>query len=92
MDAKLKDQAEKVFGEIGIDSPTAIRIFFKKVVSTGGIPFSLNKSNITVNGFSPEFEDEILRSIKEDKTFGPYKSAAEAIKALHKLSKNADNL
>lgn len=42
LDQKLKDRAEKIFAGIGIDTPTAIRMFFTKVTSTGGIPFDLS--------------------------------------------------
>ena len=40
VDRKLKDQAAAVLQEIGIDIPTAIRMFFKAVVREKKIPFS----------------------------------------------------
>lgn len=47
MDPKLKIQAESILGELGIPTSTAITMFFKSIVRTGGIPFSLqiNKLN-----------------------------------------------
>lgn len=41
LDDKLKRKAEDIFKKIGIDTPTAIRIFFAKVADVGGIPFIL---------------------------------------------------
>ncbi|NOS66831.1 MAG: type II toxin-antitoxin system RelB/DinJ family antitoxin [Candidatus Peribacteraceae bacterium] len=41
LDDRLKKRAENVFKKIGIDAPTAIRIFFIKVADMGGIPFLL---------------------------------------------------
>ena len=41
IDDKLRKRAEKVFEKVGIDTPTAIRIFFSKVADTGSIPFPL---------------------------------------------------
>jgi DNA-damage-inducible protein J len=45
LDENLKRKAEAVFKEIGIDTPTAIRVFFAKVAHTGGIPFLLERSD-----------------------------------------------
>ncbi len=41
VDEQLKKQIEKIFDDIGLDTPTAVRIFFTKVAATGGIPFDL---------------------------------------------------
>lgn len=41
IDEKLRRRAEKVFAKIGMDTPTAIRVFFAKVADIGGIPFFL---------------------------------------------------
>jgi addiction module RelB/DinJ family antitoxin len=41
IDEKLKKRVEAIFDRFGLDTATAIRIFFKKVDLTGGIPFDL---------------------------------------------------
>lgn len=51
LDEKLKRKAEKVFQEIGMDTPTAVRVFFTKVVDVGGIPFLLNNEE---DHYTPE--------------------------------------
>jgi len=41
LDERLKKRVEKIFAEIGVDTPTAVRMFFMKVAATGEIPFPL---------------------------------------------------
>ncbi len=41
MDQSLKQEAENVFQEIGVDATTAVRMFYHKVISTRSIPFEL---------------------------------------------------
>lgn len=40
VDSELKEQTARVFEEIGIDIPTAVRMFFKAAVRAQGLPFS----------------------------------------------------
>ena len=40
LDEDLKKDAERIFENLGVDAPTAIRMFFKKVVATRSIPFA----------------------------------------------------
>ena len=40
IDETLKNEASKLYDAIGLDLPTAIRMFLKKSVSEQGIPFS----------------------------------------------------
>lgn len=85
IDQKLKKQVDIIFEDLGLDTPTAIRLFLKKVVVTKSIPFDL-KSTRTENGFMQEFENEILETSKEKEHIGPFKSAKAAIVALHKYA------
>lgn len=41
MDTELRNSANIIFDELGIDMSTAIKMFLKKCVAEGGIPFSL---------------------------------------------------
>ena len=52
LDEKLKKRVEKVFASIGVDVPTAVRMFFMKVAATGEIPFSLQAHE--EDRYSPE--------------------------------------
>ncbi|MDR0683864.1 MAG: type II toxin-antitoxin system RelB/DinJ family antitoxin [Spirochaetaceae bacterium] len=39
IDTELKQQAEKLFAEIGLDTPSAVRLFFKQSIIQKAIPF-----------------------------------------------------
>lgn len=41
MDENLKNETQSILEDLGLDMPTAFRMFCKKIVSVGGIPFSL---------------------------------------------------
>ena len=41
VDEELKNRATILFNELGIDLSTAIRMFLKKAVSIGGMPFDM---------------------------------------------------
>lgn len=83
IEKSLKQKADLLFSEMGLDLPTAIRIFLTKVVSTRKIPFELS-APLTENGFTEEFEDIVSKAIKEDKRFGPFDSADALIADLDK--------
>ena len=83
VDEKLKKEADLIFEDLGLDAPTAIRLFLRKVVVSKSIPFDL-KSTRTDNGLTAEFEDEVLKISAEKDQIGPFKSAKSAITELHK--------
>jgi len=41
VDDELKDSADNLFTSLGMDTSTAIRIFLKAALDTGGIPFAV---------------------------------------------------
>ena len=41
MDSQLKDSVAAIYDALGIDLSTAIRMFFKKTLMVGGIPFEM---------------------------------------------------
>ena len=43
IDNDLKKEATAIFEELGLDLPTAIRVFLKKSVKDKGIPFDLRE-------------------------------------------------
>lgn len=43
VDENLKNKTAEIFESLGIDIPTAIRIFFKRAVAEKGIPFELRE-------------------------------------------------
>lgn len=50
VDDELKAQAADICEELGIDLPTAIRMFLKRMVFQKGIPFSMTLPNKPYDG------------------------------------------
>lgn len=50
VDPVLKAEAEQLFSDIGLDLPTAIRLFLKQAVINNGIPFSLERDPFYSSG------------------------------------------
>lgn len=82
MDRSLKEEAEQVFAEMGLDTTTAVRIFFTKVAKTRSIPFRLKAEP----EFTPEQEARILAAWEECQDpanlSGPFSSTEELFKHL----------
>ena len=82
MDRQLKEAAEEIFSEIGIDATTAVRMFYTKVARTRSIPFALKAEP----EFTPEQEKHILEAAEESKDpanlIGPFSTAADLIASL----------
>ena len=45
VDSQVKDDVSRIYENLGLDLPTAIRIFFKKSIAVGGLPFELREEN-----------------------------------------------
>ncbi len=43
---ELRSNADQVLEDIGLDMPTAIRLYLNKIVQTRSIPFSLEASDV----------------------------------------------
>ena len=47
IDAETKTDVTNIYESLGLDLPTAIRIFFKKSIAVGGLPFELRNDSIS---------------------------------------------
>lgn len=43
VDEITKEDVSRIYENLGLDLPTAIRIFFKKSIAVGGLPFDLRE-------------------------------------------------
>lgn len=79
LDSKLKADSQKVFKHLGLDISSATKLFLTQVVNRKAIPFEIR----TVNGFTPEFEQELLDDIadikKNPQNYKAYTSGRELI-------------
>ncbi len=82
---KKKKNIEKILESLGLDVTTAVRMFLCRVEMVHGLPFPVTQKNLTVNGFTPEFEAEVLAAAndKEDSiSFENAKDAADYIRRM----------
>lgn len=63
IDLKTKEQASETFEKMGLDLSSAIKLFLTQAIMTQSIPFQI----ITENGYTPEYEESILREMKSTK-------------------------
>lgn len=82
VDKNLKLKAEKTLEKIGLDLPTAFRVFLKKINTVGGIPFPLIDEGYFQ--YSKKQEDDILDTYKHSKRSKPFKNSKEVIAHLRK--------
>ena len=84
IDRNLKEAADEVFSELGLDAATAVRMFFTKVAKTRSIPFKLKAEP----EFSPEAEARILAAWEESKDPAnlskPYTDVSEMFRDIRK--------
>lgn len=81
MDTELRDSATETFDALGLDLPTAIRVFLKKAVAVQGIPFDVRAE--IPNEETRKAIENVRNGIGLSKSFS---SVAELIEDL-----NADN-
>lgn len=78
-DKEVKEQAEVIFNELGLNMTTAINIFLKSTIRENGIPFDLKLgayNQTTLNAI------EDGKKIASDKNIPSYSSIEELKKAL----------
>lgn len=63
IDEKTKKSAQKVLDKIGMDMSSAVKVYFKQIVVTQGIPFQI----LTENGLTVQQEKAILKASAEAK-------------------------
>ncbi|MEI6702898.1 MAG: type II toxin-antitoxin system RelB/DinJ family antitoxin [Deltaproteobacteria bacterium] len=51
---ELREEADSVLGAIGLDMPTAVRLFLTKIVQTRSIPFALEAGPVEVMAVDDE--------------------------------------
>jgi DNA-damage-inducible protein J len=82
IDAKTKREASKVFADLGMDISTGMKLYLRQVIREKSLPFRPGR---TVNGFTPEYEQKLLRAEAETLKHGKaYSSVEEALDSLWK--------
>ena len=70
---EIKQRIETLFSQFGITVSDAVNIFFHQSLMHRGLPFQMQLPGynnetlkLTENGYTPEFEEEVLRAAEED--------------------------
>jgi addiction module RelB/DinJ family antitoxin len=85
IDTKLKKESEKLLNKLGLDFPTAFRIFLIKMNMVQGIPFSIaDDTDRWYYSYSKKEEEEILCAEKDDTQSPIFTNAKNAIAYLKK--------
>ena len=80
-DKYVKEQADKIFAELGLNMTTAINMFLRTVIRVKGIPFEIK---LEVPNDETKKAIEVGREIAKDKNIKGYKSIDELKDALEK--------
>jgi len=77
--AKLKREAEKVLFALGLDTSSAIRLFYAQIALSQTLPFSLP----ALRQASPKTRKIIAEAMADEDALGPFDDAESALKALY---------
>ena len=85
---KNKKNVEKILESLGLDVTTAVRMFLCRIEMDHGLPFAVRQGKgLTVNGFTPEFEAEVLEAAKDTNGSISFKSVEEAAAYIRRMAK-----
>jgi DNA-damage-inducible protein J len=73
-DSRLKAQVEGIFDELGLNTTSAINIFYKQVVLNHGLPFEVKKPNAATR--------KAMKDAKTGKTVKGFKSTDDMFRSL----------
>ena len=82
LDDQLKEEAAQVFSNLGLDLPTAIRIFLKRSVQVHGIPFPMQlkeEENLGIVAMR-ELQAEAIRNGTSNMTLDEINAEIEAVR------------
>jgi DNA-damage-inducible protein J len=66
VDPDLKAEAEQLFSDIGLDMPTAVRLFLKQSIINNGIPIALERDPF-YSGSNQAHLAKVARDLREGK-------------------------
>ena len=85
---EIKAKAEPIIAAIGLSFSDVFNLTLNQICLKRRIPFELSSTELTENGYTPEFEAELLAEAEEcyaavaNGTIKPYKSVAALRAAL----------
>lgn len=77
IDDNIKQAADTLFSELGLDTPTAMRMFIAASLDEGGIPFAVKQRRYNSETLEAMDDARLGRNLH-----GPYKTVKEAMNAM----------
>ncbi|MDR0490134.1 MAG: type II toxin-antitoxin system RelB/DinJ family antitoxin [Oscillospiraceae bacterium] len=63
---EIKSSVEPILAAIGLSFSDVFNLTLRQIYLKRRIPFELSSTQLTENGYTPEFEAEVLRTAEED--------------------------
>ena len=79
---QLRADADSVLADIGLDLPTAVRLYLNKIVQTRSIPFSLEASSIHIEQIPVDVETQAQMDAIETRAMPSEQTSARKIRRL----------
>ena len=77
LDDDFKANIDELFDDLGLDTETAVRMFFKACMARNGIPFAVKHYKM------PEDLEEAIRDVRMQKNlYGPFDTVEEAMASM----------
>lgn len=77
LDDDLKANVDELFDDLGLDTETAVRMFFKACMARSGLPFAVKNYKI------PEDLEEAINDTNDlHNLYGPFDTVEEAIQSM----------
>ena len=80
VDEQFKADVDSLFDSLGLDTSTAVRMFFKAALEQNGLPFAVQRrrEQDDFDNLRPEYKQAIEDARLERNLIGPFKTAEEA--------------
>ena len=84
VDDQMKTEIEALLDSLGLDTSTAIRMFFKAMLEMEGIPFAIQRKREPddFDRLRPEYQQAVMDVRLRRNLLGPFETAEEAVAAM----------
>lgn len=77
IDDTLKNNSDALFSSLGLDTPTAVRMFLNAAQEYHGFPFPINRHPLSIESAEAIEDARLHRNLH-----GPYATAEDAVNAM----------
>jgi len=84
VDEQFKAEVDRLFDSLGLDTSTAVRMFFKAALEQEGLPFAVQRRREPddFDRLRPEYKQAVADMRLRQNLFGPFQTAEEAVAAM----------